>query len=207
MVNLEGAPLDPLEVSPLDLVGQDQVKWVQVRLLELGYTDGGPADGILSLKTEGTILDFRNRNGLPLLPSIDQGLIMALVTGPSIELPRSQVEAQTPEIAERVVAVKETWYARFWAKVLAVPSLSIALLMGILDNFGEAVALLAPVRTFLQEGLSTVSPMTLTAVMGLSAGVIAVILWRKAANTESALVTGYRDGTVKNDVEAAKENL
>lgn len=192
-------------VDPMTLTGENRVKWVQNRLLELGYTDGGPVDGSLNLKTQGTILDFRNRNGLPLVAGIDNDLIAMLFNGPTIELPIEQTTAQTPAIAEKVGAVRETWYARFWSKVLAIPSVIIAAVTGTISSFGDAVTLMQPIKLFLEERLSSISPLTLTAIIGSVTTVLAIILWRKSANTEGALVEGYRIGTLKNDVDAAKE--
>lgn len=194
-------PADLKESDPMTMQGEDLVKWVQSRLLKLGYTDGGPADGSLNLKTQGTILDFRNRNGLDLHPGIDNSLISMLISGPSIELPVAQVQAETPQIAEKVEAVKETWRARFWAKVLGWPSFATSAIFGVIQAAPEAIGMIAPVKAFLTENLSMVSPLTLVIVVTTMTTMLAIVLWRKSANAETALVEGYRTGTVKNDVE------
>lgn len=197
---------DVSHIDPFELKGEDQVRWVQNRLLELGYTDGGPVDGSLNLKTQGTILDFRNRNQLELQPGIDPILISVLVQGPTIELPVSQVTAETKEIAEKVAAVKVTWYARFWAKLLAVPAGLITVFSAILDNFGNAVSALQPIRNYIEaELVKYMSPFTVTMMFTGAACAVALVLWRKAALAERALVEGYRQGTVKNDVDLAKD--
>jgi len=57
------------------------VMLVQRRLRELGYYDVGKIDGELVPKgrTEAAILAFRNENGLPLTPTVDDDLLNALL--------------------------------------------------------------------------------------------------------------------------------
>lgn len=168
---------------------------VQKRLLELGYTGSGEPDGNLDFKTQASILNFRNRNGLKLRPTIDDQLLTTLTTAPSIELPLAQVTATAKEVAPKVEAVRTTVRAKFWAKITAWPSLISAGLLAIADRFDDAVNMLAPLRSLVYEVPGW-------AWLG-AAGVVAAMIAYNAGSTEKQLVEGYRAGTVKTDTDKA----
>src|SRR5882672_5503956 len=112
---------------------------VQKRLLELGYSGGGEPDGVLSLKTQGSILNFRNRNGLPLVPTIDDQLLACLEKAPMIEVPVAQATATVAQIAPRVEAVQKAWWAKAWTHVLAWPAGLVTVVLGVVNNLGDAI--------------------------------------------------------------------
>lgn len=175
------------------------VKWVQSRLLELGYTGGGPADGLFEEKTKGAILNFRNRNGLPTVPVIDNQLLARLHTAPPLAVPVEQATATAKEIAPNVVAVKQSLWSRFWAKVLAFPALALTAFFGVVDNLGDAVDKLVPLKTFLSEYLAGIPPLRLILIGSTTVSVVSLVLWWSSGKATKALEDGFRRGTVRND--------
>jgi len=167
------------------------VKAVQARLLQLGYVDGGPADGQLDGKTKDEILAMRRREGLPLTPTIDtEFLTQLLVASPKV-VSQDQKTATVVQIAPKVEAVKQTWRTRFWAKITAWNSVIAAAILAISNNFETAVNIIAPVKNLLSE----VPGWIWLVCIG---GIASLIAWQ-AGHTEQSMVDGYRAGTVKND--------
>jgi hypothetical protein len=177
----------------------EQVTNVQHRLLELGYTGTGEVDGKLGWSTQGAILNFRNRNGLPLTPTIDDELIAALLIAAPIERPLRVATATITEIAPKVEAVQKTWFAKMLAWLLTIPSVIASLLLGIVENLGDAVETLSPLKLFLSEFFSSVPPLTMILVIAGAVAVVASLLLWQARRAETALVDGYKRGTVRND--------
>lgn len=179
-------------VQPSSTVQDDSViSAVQAKLRALGYVEGGPPDGEVGKKTEASILDFRNRNGLPLTPTVDAELLAALGMATPKPVPIAQATANGADIAPKVQAVKETRLTKFWAKVTAYPSIISAIVIAIVDRFDEAVAYIEPIKVF----ASSVPGWAWLGLAGIVAAMIAYNAWR----AEVALVEGYREGTVKND--------
>lgn len=181
------------------------VSAVQAKLRELGYVDGGPATGDLGKKTEASILDFRNRNGLPLSTAIDADLLQKLGIAEPKFLPVEQTTATAAEIAPKVAAMAQTRWAKFWAKLGTIPTFLGALFMGMVQYLGDAIAMLTPLKTFLSDWLDGVDKLTLVAIAAGSTALISGVLWFNSRNAEGAMETGYRDGTVKNDNTEKKE--
>lgn len=182
-----------------------KVQAVQRRLLELGYVAGGEADGKLGKKTEATILDFRNRNNLPLRPTIDARLLKALAKARKIELPPEQIASTVTEIAPKVEAVSKTaeaGNASRWNKVsawiVAVPSLVLSFASTLMEQFGPASNLIAPIKMQFSE----VPWQIWLIALGVIAAVFALIAGHaqgKSNEAEKKLVEGYKSGQVSND--------
>ncbi len=177
----------------------ERVKIVQHRLLELGYTDTGIIDGDPGFSTQGAILDFRNRNGLPLTPTVDDDLIAALATADPIKRPLRVSEATVAEIAPKVEAMNRTWWTKTLAWMLTVPSLVTSIAIGIVDHLGDAIDKLSPLKYLLSEYLSSIPPLTLVLVVMLAVAAVAALLWWQSVMAEAALVDGFKRGTVRND--------
>lgn len=176
-----------------------QVMAVQRRLLELGYTGVGIVDGELALSTQGAILNFRNRNGLTLKPAIDDDFITALTTASPIERPDRVLTATFADIKPKVEAAETTWRAKMLAWTLAVPSVVSSVALGIINNLGDAVDKLSPLKFFLSEFLSSVPPLTMVTMIVVAVGLVASLLLWQARRAEGALIDGYKRGTVRND--------
>lgn len=187
-------------MSPMDLINVTDVPWnatvegVQRRLLELGYSAIDKVDGKMGRKTEGAILNFENRNGLPLTGKVSDALIAALPVASKIELPLTQTQATVTEIAPRVEAVKTNWWSRMWAKILGIPAAVISIVSAIIDHLDDATGKLSAVKNF----LSDVPVWAWPALVAL----VAFIISRTANKTEAAIVDGFQRGTVQADHKA-----
>jgi predicted chitinase len=74
---------------------------VQKRLLELGYTEVGGIDGKKGTKTEAAILAFRNDNGLPSSPDIDDTFLEALMKAPPRKIAPERAKATVGDLREK----------------------------------------------------------------------------------------------------------
>lgn len=182
------------------------IEAVQRRLIELGYSGVGDVDGLMGKKTEGSILNFRNRNGLPLTTVIDDDLLNALAVANKIELPIEQVTATVTEIAPKVQAVQKTWWAKFWALLLAIPTGLITIIGWVVDGLGDAVAKLSPLKTMLDEILSNMPPITMILVISTIVTIVALLIGYQTHGAQKDMVKGYNEGTVHNDTPAEEGN-
>lgn len=182
-----------------------KVQAVQRRLLELGYVAGGEADGKMGRKTEASVLDFRNRNSLPLTPKIDARLLKALAKAKKIELPPEQIASTVTEIAPKVAAVSKTaeagnasWWSKLSARAVSVSSLFLAFVSTLMEQFGPASNLIAPIKMQFSE----VPWQIWLIALGVIAAVFAILAGHaqgKSNEAEEKLVTGYKSGQLSND--------
>lgn len=175
------------------------VESVQLTLRSLGYVEAGPPLGETGPKTESAILDFRNRNNLPLNKTIDGELLKTLLVAPPKALPLDQVTAVAADIAPKVEVVKNTLWTKFLAKVSAILSFIGALVLGIINNLGDAIALLYPVKSFLDDYLTDINKFTLLMVALFITAAVSGVMWFYSSKTEAAATTSYRQGTMKDD--------
>ncbi|UGY15097.1 peptidoglycan-binding protein [Bradyrhizobium septentrionale] len=86
-----------------DHVDPDTVAHVQQKLRELGYPQVGAVDGNLTPhgKTEDAILAFRNKNGLPLTPTIDDDFLTALAKATPPEVSEERANASASDLREQ----------------------------------------------------------------------------------------------------------
>lgn len=77
-------------------VPADTIRHVQRRLKALGYHEVGTIDGIAGSRTAAAIMAFRNDNGMPISPDIDDDLLAALASAPEREIagPRKKATAK-----------------------------------------------------------------------------------------------------------------
>lgn len=169
----------------------ETVKLVQSRLRELGYYDVGPSDGALGAVSQGAVLDFQNRNKLPLQPYITAQLLEALkVAQPKVN-PEAQETATVADVSTKVAAVRANWWSKVSGWFLAAPAGVMTLASGIVNSLPDATDKITPVKNFLTD-------VPAWAWAGTIFAVAAVIAW-KAQAAESSLVDGYQRGTVKED--------
>lgn len=198
---------EAVQASPLaPITNSEVVKWVQQTLIDLGYPEIGEPDGNIGGMTRDTLLAFRRRVNLPLVPTIDDDLIRALRVAAPRVLPARQIEATEAHVAERVEAVKNVaevervgWWSKAWAWIIGVPNLLFGLLLAAIDQFDEAMAALMPVK----NTFDTIPiKYYIIGFVGMAAllGIQQIRISRLANAAKKELVTGYRDGTVKNDM-------
>lgn len=192
----KAAETTPLKV-PIDTV--EMVQAVQVKLRSLRYVNAGPPDGKEGEKTAAAILDFRNRNNLPISTAIDGELLNALLIAAPKELPASQVTATETQIAPKVDAVNRTLWGKFWAKVAAIPAAIVSLVLGIVSNLGDAINALTPLKTFLSDWLEGIDRLTIVAIATSVTALVSGFMWLNTRGAAGAMTEGYRKGSVVND--------
>jgi hypothetical protein len=130
---------------------------VQTQLRAKGYYGVGPIDGELTPQgmTESAILNFRNKNGLPLKPTIDKDFLAALAAAPAIEVSDDRKSMTTTEVAqaspELAPVLKTTWWQKATAAAAAAFGGLWTVGSGIVSNLGDAVDKLMPVKQFLGD--------------------------------------------------------
>lgn len=76
----------------------DELKTIQRRLAELGYTEVGTADGAWGTRTRAAVLAFRADNGLPLVPGITEAMMSALMLAPDRQIGNARAEATADDL-------------------------------------------------------------------------------------------------------------
>lgn len=127
------------------------IRNVQERLLALGYTEVGRADGSLGGMTQAAILLFRQDNGLPLTAEIDDRLILALATAPQRKLVPGRENADDKTVREKVPEAQASWLSKIGAIVVGIPAAIGALFNGILGNLDVATGYVQPVKDFVGD--------------------------------------------------------
>jgi peptidoglycan hydrolase-like protein with peptidoglycan-binding domain len=190
---------------------KDTITKVQTLLKEKGYTDISEVDGKLGDITKDVILAFRRRNRMPLTDQIDDDLLMFLPSAPTKVVPLRVMTADAEHLETRVSAVSSTiqakaasWWQKFWAWLTAIPAGVFTLLTLMLGNVQQAIETVQPLRNFLTEVPVWVwggGVFAVALVLALNARKIS----QQVEKTEDALVTGYREGTVKNDKDVTSQ--
>lgn len=178
------------------------VQAVQQRLLELGYAGVGEADGDLGPQTQGAILNFKNREGLlsPDVFAIDGPFLDRLQVAERIFLPPEQTQATVRDIGPKVASMRQATSAKLVAKVTTWTTVAGTLGVGVVNNLGDAINILTPVKSFLTDWLVSANPLVLVLVaLGAILAVSSLLLF-KNSQTQASLLAGYRDSTVRNDL-------
>lgn len=129
----------------------ETVLHVQARLKELGYSEVGAVDGRLGSMTAAAILAFRNDNGLPLSPAIDEALQLALASASPRAIGVERTVATPAEVRAQVPEVKTNWLAKLWAGVAAGFAGVVGFGDGVLKQVGGARDLVQPVFDFASD--------------------------------------------------------
>lgn len=195
-------------IAPENFTDKETVMRVQKALLAKGYVDLGEPNGELGQKTKDVILSFRARNDLPLLPVIDSQFIAILENAPQKQVPIEQATATKEEVAQKVEVVavaqkvsNQSWWAKLWAIVTAVPPALIAFTSLIIDNLDEAYNAISPIKLLVGDGSFSVWIwVCVVLVIATIMGIQAMMIGRLSRQLEEKAVEGYRQGTIKNDV-------
>lgn len=139
-------PADPPSPDPL-------VTKVQTLLRADGYYATGPIDGLKPAKgsTEAAILDFRNKNGLPLTPDIDPDFMDKLLMAPPVTISAERSATTAADIRampESVVApiVKTNHLQKMIGLGGIIASGGWEFLNGTIDHIGAATDKLGPLK-------------------------------------------------------------
>jgi hypothetical protein len=145
-------------VAEEDITDPATVKKVQDKLRDLGYYQVGVSDGDKTPQgmTEAAILDFRNRNNLPLKPSIDQQLLDALATAQPKPLDPNRDKITTADVrsnSDSLVAptLKKTFIQKIAAWIIGIPAFVGTFVTGTLNFLGDATDKLNNVKDFLGD--------------------------------------------------------
>lgn len=185
----------PNGVKPI--LDAETVKNVQSRLRELGYYDVGPSDGALGAVSQGALLDFQNRNRLPLQPYVTAELLDALKDAQPKVNPEAQETATIADVSTKVAAVRANWWSKVSGWVLAAPAGAMTVASGVVNSLPDATDKITPVKNFLAD-------VPAWAWAGAIFAIAAVIAWQ-ARSAEKSLVDGFQRGTVKEDHNARDE--
>jgi hypothetical protein len=172
---------------------------VQEQLRNLGYYQVGAIDGSLTPKgkTEDAILAFRNKNGLPLTPTIDDQFLVALAHATPPEVSDERASATAEDLrAQNSETISFTDKVKGWGGKL----------FGSASGFGGAGALAvitdkATAVTNAKEavgglGLTTQSIVIIIGIvlaLAVCAGV-GLLIWHVANEIEKKRVADYRIG-------------
>ena len=168
---------------------------VQTRLRDLGYYGVGIIDGWITPQgeTEAAILDFRNKNGLPLVPSVDDEFLRALANAPARQVSDARATATVSEVEQKVETVNQNWWTRMWAKVLAVPSGIGFIASIVVDNLDTAAGKFASLKSLVSD--LSVPPWVWFALVGVGA----FLIGRSASKAGVAAVEAFRSGAAQPD--------
>ncbi|MFN3347439.1 hypothetical protein [Pseudorhodoplanes sp.] len=177
-------PTTCAEVTP------EVIAHVQKRLRALGYYEVGETDGGEHglAKTQAAILAFRNDNGMPTTPDIDDELLVAIATAKPRPVSASRANATAKDLAPKVEAVEAAGKSKLAAMWLAATSFVGGLLKGVSEHVETAKGYVTPVRDFLGE--------IPTEYYLVGVGLLAFFIWRSAQRAEQSTVQGYNEGRI-----------
>lgn len=180
-------PSESLEQPIRPGVADPRVELVQRRLVGRGYSVG-EIDGKWGGVTRGEVAAFMLDRKMPGEPVITAELRAELdkaeMEGWKRPIAEDRAKATASSIANKIPTVQETAWSRMLAKVLAVPSLIVAAVGGIVDNVSEARERVQPVLDVLGAVPWWVP------VLAVSAAGIAI--WRSQRRAEQGTVDLYR---------------
>ena len=178
------APGAPAEATPETIVH------VQTRLRALGYYEVGEIDGGEHglAKTRAAILAFRNDNGLPTTPDIDDELLVAVATAKPRPIAASRANATAKDLAPKMEAVEAAGKSKLAAMWLAATSFMGSLVKGVSEHVETAQGYVTPVRDFLGD--------IPTEYYLVGVGLLAFFIWRSAQRAEQSTVQGYNEGRI-----------
>lgn len=160
-----------------------EVKSVQVRLKDLGYTEVGNPDGRWGSRTKGAVLGFRSDNDLPLEPVIDDVLLAALMRAKPRQVAVQRATASLADIPK--VEVQDGVSMASLGKWMGIGGLGLGsangavTLDGLTSQIGEVQAFVQAVKAAL--------PYLLVAALGIA-------VWYVGRKFILAQLAAYREG-------------
>jgi hypothetical protein len=185
------------EVAPV--MDPEVVAHIQEQLRNLGYYQVGSADGSLTPqgRTEAAILAFRNHEGLPLMPAIDDDLINALAKAQPPEIAEQRTTATVDDLREQgSETIRFTDKAKAWAGRLFGGGTSLGATGALalvteranqLNSAKEAVGNLGITPQMLLIAVAVLIGLVVLAAMGLG-------IWYVADRIEARRLADYRSG-------------
>lgn len=183
-----GTPLDVFEpeVKNIDLddsLSSEEIKSIQRRLRELGYSEVGWIDGLWGNRTESGVRAFQINEGLPTTGIIDEATLASLaIAAPRKvgEIRGSITSSELKKAGDQVV--KSSWITRLVSWFLGGSALGV----GALDSLPSAASYVGSI----QSVISGVPPWGWSIILIL----LAVIIWRETTRIDKAKVEDIRSG-------------
>lgn len=171
------------EVEAGDGLTDAEIRAVQQRLRDLGYSEVGMVDGLWGPRTTGGIAAFQATAGLPVTGHLDAATAAALTTsGPRpVSTVRAEVTAKTLRQDGDPIATA-SWWTKAWAWIIGAPAATV----GIMEQAPAATGKIATLRSIL-DGVPGWA-------WALAAVALAVALYILAQRGETARVAAIRTG-------------
>jgi hypothetical protein len=160
---------------------------IQSRLRDLGYHDVGTPDGHWGNKTQGAVLAFRNENGLPTVPVIDDQFKAALWSATPREVGDARASAKLKDLKGVAPGATEAHYLKQAAGFLGVPTMA----AGATLKTDDITGITSKVQAVKDLAALLPSPSVLILI-----GVAAVAVYFIATRVGAKIVRGYREGSV-----------
>jgi len=140
------APVEPVPVQPQRYTDKATIERVQTRLKELGYSEVGGIDGKIGDLTRTAILAFRNENGLPVIDTIDDELLLTLSTAKPRKLAPERTEAPPSVVHDKIPEAKMSFWSKVISFIVGAPAAAIGLVGGSLEYLGAAKGYIDPIK-------------------------------------------------------------
>lgn len=178
----EPAPA-PVTIDLDDGLSEGEVRALQQRLRDLGYSEVGRVDGLWGPRTIAGLSAFQAASGLPVTGTLDKTTAAALTTAPRRPVGDSRATTTAATMRQHGdVVAKSTWWAKLWAAILGGPSLAV----GVAQETGTASGYIATAKSLLADVPDIVWLGALVAV--------AAAIYLTAQRAEGAAVANVRDG-------------
>lgn len=166
-----------------DGLSEGEVRALQQRLRDLGYSEVGRVDGLWGPRTIAGVSAFQAASGLPVTGALDKTTAAALTTAPRRPVGDSRATTTAATMRQHGdVVAKSTWWAKIWAAILGGPSLAV----GVAQETGTASGYIATAKSLLADVPDIVWLGALVAV--------AAAIYLTAQRAEGAAVANVRDG-------------
>lgn len=142
--------MDLSQPSALDIAeNEEEVKEAQTKLLALGYSEVGQADGKVGPYTTVAVNAFRHDNGLP-EGGIDEALLDALDKAKPRQTARTDAPPTNSQVRSAVPEVLSAFYNKIISLVLGILAFLGSLFDAIVNNFSDAEQKVAPFKTYFE---------------------------------------------------------
>lgn len=174
------APNDPVTIDPTDGLSEPEVRALQQRLRDLGYSEVGRVDGKWGPRTVAGVSAFQATAKLPVTGDLDTATAAALAVSPPRPIGTSRDTTTAATLREHGdVAAKSA----FKTKLTAAGTFLSALLAGAAKHFQDALGYVGSLAGQIPGWAFFVA-----------AGGVAAAIWWQAQQAEKAAVEAVRSG-------------
>lgn len=170
-------------INPDDGLSEGEVRALQQRLRDLGYSEVGRVDGKWGPRTVAAVSAFQATSGLPVTGDLDKTTAAALTTAPPRPVGPSRATTTAATLRQHGdAAARASWWTKAWAWVMGAPAAAV----GVMGQAGDATDKLGPVKSFLGDVPGW--------AWALAVAGVAVALYLTAQRAERAAVDAVRSG-------------